>query len=268
MVLCHIRKQAHNNDDTAISNKLQCENIDPCKYANVVGCDHLKTKRARKFRCRNKRIRQLAQPKIVTQKYCEEEIKRGKMEVEVIRTFEEQTPVRIKLLSYPKVRKLVSSREAYKEIVNKEWYGRFEDLIRRSLLTMYSRLGNVKLPDKTCRKKWTKAEWKRHCEWLKSRARPKMVLQAPKPKRKKVPLEALVTSVYLLSRPRYPRKKYHAFCGYFSPVKEAALTYEPSERILKLASAKNPMDIDEDERDPFQVNPRALKFQPSKFIQL
>ena len=264
MVLC----EQHGNAEGRELNQDQCEDVDPCKYARIVGCDHLKTKRARKFRCRSKRVRQLAKPKNVTQKYCGEKTKFGQVDTEIVRTFEEQTPVRIKWLAYPNVRKLMSSCEAYKEIVSKKWHGRYEDLIRQSMLTLYSRLANVQPPHKICQRKWTKAERKRHSDWLKSRAVPKKVFQPPTPKRKKVPLETLVTSMYLLSRPRYPQAKYHPQKGYHSAVKENAMTYEPSERILKLAAPKRSGDESEngEEKDPFQVNPKALKFEPCKFL--
>lgn len=242
-----------------------CHDINPCECSEIVGRDHLKSKRARKFRCKSKRIRRLAQPKILTRKYCEEETKNGKTAVEIIRTFEEQTPVRIKLLAYPKVRKLVSSRDAYKGIIDKEWYARFEALIHQSMLTMYSRLANVQVPDVKSRKKWTREDWKRHCDWLKKRAVPKMQIQPIPLKRKKVPIDALIASMFVLSRPRKPRSKFHPYCGYQSPVKDSALSYEPSDRILQLAAPKHPKnEEDEEEIEPFQVNPRALKFQPSK----
>lgn len=264
MVLCHqVNSLSNCNNVGAIHPP--CQDVNPCECSEIIGSDHLKEKRARRFRCKSKRIRKLAQPKILTRKYCEEETKSEKTAVEIIRTFEEQTPVRIKLLAYPKVRKLVSSRDAYKGIIDKEWQERFENLIRRSMLTMYSRLANVQMPDASSRKKWTREDWLRHCEWLKKRAIPKMPKHPPQPKRKKVPITALINSMYLLSRPRQPRDKFRPYFGYSSPVKDSALSYEPSNRIMQLAVPKHPKnEEDEEEIDPFQVNPRALKFQPSK----
>lgn len=238
-----------------------------CNCSKIFGCDHLKKKRARKFRCYSKRIQHLAQPKYVSQKYSAEETVNGKAAVEVIRTYEEQTPVRIKLLAYPKVRKLVSSREAYRNIVDKEWYDRFHELIQRSMLTMYSRMANVQLPDRSVCKKWTKADWQHHCEWLKKRAIPKVPKELPAMKRKKVPLNVLMASMFELSKPRNPRSKFHNRCGYKSSVKLATLSYKPTERVLKLAEPKHPkVEDDEEELEPFQVNPRALTFKPSKFL--
>lgn len=237
----------------------------PCE--TIVGHDHLKKKRARKFRCRSKRITSLAQPKYLTRKYLEEETCNGKAAVEVIRTFEEQTPVRIKLLAYPKVRKLVSSREAYRNIVDKQWYERFEELIQRSMLTMYSRMADVQLPNRSQRKKWTRADWQRHCEWLKKRAMPKMQPAQTEKKRKNVPLKDLMKSMEKLSKPRHENTKFRSSCGFKSSVKIGTLNYKPTERILKLAEPKHSKS-DEDlelEFEPFQVNPRALVTVASKF---
>lgn len=238
----------------------------------IVGYDHLKTRRARRFRCKNKRLVQLAQPKQVIRKYYEEETARGKTAVEIMRTFEEQATARIKMLAYPKVRKLISSRDAYKDIIDKEWFGRFESLIQKSMLTMYSRLANVHLPSRIQREKWTKADWQRHCAWLKQRALPKMPKDAPIVKPKKVPIEALIESILKLSEPRHPQPKYRPTCGYVSTVKDATKTYTPTKRILTLAVPKPSRLEEEDYEDfvPFQVNPKALKFRPSElnFIRL
>lgn len=236
-----------------------------CDCTNIVGRDHLKTKRAKKFQS-SKRIQHLAQPKYYTRKYVEEETSQGKAAVEIIRTYEEQTPVRIKLLAYPQVRRLVASRNAYKGIIDKQWYGRFEDLIRRAMLTMYSRMANVQLPDKIQRANWTRADWQKHCEWLKKRALPKME-KLPSPcKPKKVPLNNLMASMFVLSQPRHPRPKYVSRCGYLSTVKFSAQRYEPTERILKLAEPKQlKKDEDEPAFEPFHVNPNALSYQPCEF---
>lgn len=234
-----------------------------CDCVQIVGHDHLKSKRARKFRCKNKRIRQLAEPKSFNQKYCEEVLRNTKTAVEIVRPSEEHLPMRIKMLSYPKVRKLISSRDTYKSLVERE---RFENLIRRSMLTMYSRLANVHPPcDPTKQKKWTKADWERHCEWLKKRAMPKMLKNPPPAKSgKKVPLQQLLMSMYALSRPRHPSQKYRPRCGYVSTVKASAQVYTPSERVLQLAVPKVKDADGEDDSDPFQIKPEALKAKPCK----
>lgn len=233
-----------------------------CDCVQIVGHDHLKSKRARRFRCKNKRIRQLAEPKNFNQKYCDEVMMRNtKTAVEIVRPNEEQLPMRIKMLSYPKVRKLISSRDTYKSLVERE---RFENLIRRSMLTMYSRLANVHPPCESKQEKWTKADWERHCEWLKTRALPKMPKSPPPAKSgKKVPIQQLLMSMYALSRPRHPSQKYRPRCGYVSTVKASAQVYMPSERVLQLALPKV-KDADDDDSDPFQIKPEALKAKPCK----
>ena len=234
-----------------------------CDCTKIIGRDNLKTNRARKFYCKSKRIRYLSQPKNFNKKYSEKESTQGKL-VEVTRAYEEQTPVRIKLLAYPKVRKLVPSRDANK--VDKQWYKRFEDLIQRSMLTMYSRMANVQLPDKTQRNKLTRSDWKRHLEWLKKRALPKTEMKPQPIKRNKVPLNDLMETMFVLSRPRFISSKYRPRIGYVSSVKYSAKCYEPTERIRKLAEPKHrKFKDDDDEFEPFQVNPNALTFKPSKF---
>lgn len=267
MVSCHQDISGSVNDEINSDENSLCKRSPPrtlCK--NIVGRDHLKMKRARRFRCKSKRIINLAQPQYLTEKYSEQILPQKKTSVEIVRAHEEQTPVRINLLAYPKVRKLISSREAYKGVVDKQWYGRFEDLIKRSMFTMYSRLANVQLPEKSQRNKWTKADWQRHCEWLKKRALPKREKHPQPVERKKVPLSDLIASMHELSRPRNPRSKYSERCGFISTVKSSAKLYEPTERILKLAAPKFQKDeVDEDDLGPFHVNPNALSFKPCNF---
>lgn len=246
----------------------KCGKKKPCDCSKIVGKDHLKEKRARKFKCRSKRIRNLAEPKWVTPKCCGEQLPAKGPAIEVIKLEVEQTPVRIKMLSYPKVQKLVASRNAYKQIVDKQWFDRLGTYIQKSMLTMHSRLGNCQLPGAAqTQKKWTKADWTRNCEWMKKRALPKKIKRPPVVKRKRVPIESLLVSIDNLSKPRNPAKKYRFRCGYVPAVTEAAQLYTPTERILKLALPKNPVVIDEDMDEiiaPFSVNPRALEYQPSK----
>lgn len=266
MVLCcQVADCASDTFDNAPIKVKTFNCTEPCDCIKIAGRDHLKTKRARKFRCKSKRIQRLALPKYFTPKYCEPEPEKAKLSVEIVRPYDEPTPVRIKLLAHPKVHHLVSSRDAYKGFVDKEWYGRFENLIHRSMLTMYSRLANVQLPESSKRKKWTRADWQRHCEWLKERAVPKLPKTPPPLKSKKVPIEKLMESVFELSRPRNPRKKYRRHYGYESLVKDATKFYQPTPRIMQLAVPKQKAEDDPTEVEPFQVKPSALKFKMRKF---
>lgn len=117
-----------------------------CICPRLFGMDHLKEKRLRALKCK-KRIRILAQPKHQCWKYIPQMVSRpANQKIEIIRTYQEQTPVRIRLLAYPKVRKLLSARNEYKNFIDAAWLKRFDELIQTSLKTMYSRISNVHLP--------------------------------------------------------------------------------------------------------------------------
>ena len=235
-----------------------------CDCSKFAGCDHLKGKRARKYRC-NKRIRRLANPKWMTEKHCGQGMAMPNKRIEIIRLEEEQTPVRIRMLAYPKVRKLVSNRNDYKRIVDKQWYGQIETFIEKSMKTMYSRLANVHLPDQCRRKKWTKEDWQHHCEWLQKRALPKVAKPSPRINRKRVPLDTLLPSLLELSKPKKAIQKFRYRCGFQSAVKHAAMLYQPTERIKILSLPKKLNKDEEEPENPFAVNPNALKYQPSEF---
>lgn len=249
----------------------QCNNSKPrtlpfeCKR-EIVGSDHLVVKRARKFRCRSKRIRILATPKHLTPKYVKQPEMRIGKSIEITRPYENPLPTRIKLLAFPKVRKLLASRDAYRGMIKRDRLKRIENLASRSLLTMYSRLANVHIPPKQQRNaKWTKEDWARHCEWLQRRACPKIERQPRRIKRKSVPLRKLLVSIYQLSIPRYPQPKYLPPHGYESVVKESAKIYEPTKRIITLAEAKK-IPAGEEVEDPFGVDPAALTYKPTSRI--
>lgn len=134
-----------------------CENTAPLSAVEsnekcdiVTKCPKIKknsfcSRRPKKYNC-NKRIKRLAVPRSYTSKYCTESPAKTS-NVEVIKAYEEQTPVRIKLLAYPKVRKLISSRDQYRKIVDASWNKRFNVLIKKSMYTLYSRLANVQYPE-------------------------------------------------------------------------------------------------------------------------
>lgn len=244
-----------------------------CKR-EIFGSNHLIRKRAKKFRCKSKRIRLLAQPKHSRTKFINEPVTptTGK-NIEILRPDVDTLPTRIKLLAFPKVRKLLATRDAYRGgNIDRTRVKRIENLASRSLLTMYSRLANVQIPDKRERKpKWKREDWAKHCEWLQRRACPKPLRLPPRIKRKNVPLKKLLNSIYQLSMPRYQCEKYLPPHGYESVVKESAKVYEPTERILKLSVPKK-VHVGEDEEeneniDPYEVNPKALTYKPSSRIQ-
>lgn len=253
----------------------------PCDLSNFAGNSHKKSMMAKKFRCKSRRLKNLAKPKIVTPKFSSlETINDNKLKVQIIS--DEQTPVRIKMLSFPKVRKLVATRDEFDGIIEQEWTERFKNLIDQSKATLYSRLANVNLSCgfKGQIRKWTPKEWARHREWLAKRAAPRPVFveksqaqQKPvfmKNYRPKSTDEDFETAMKRLSSPRHPRKKFKPTCGFKSTVETSALSYKITERTLKLAvkTSKNPQSADSpaDAPDPFSVKLAALVSKPSKRI--
>lgn len=236
----------------------------------IFGSHHLAKKRAKKFRCRSKRIRLLSQPKHSTPKYVSEPQLLIQKNIEIVRPYHDPLPTRIKLLAFPKVRKLLASRDAYRGQIERERIVRIENLASRSMLTMYSRLANVQMPSKQPQKtKWTREDWARHCEWLRKRACPKREILPPRIKRSKVPLKKLKASIQQLSQPRYYREKFLPSFGFESIVKDSAKLYEPTERIIKLSEPKKLVDDDayDNEFDPYQVNQNALTYKPTTRIK-
>lgn len=240
--------------------------IDCSKY---FGSDHLKFKRHKKFNCRSKRIRILAQPKYLIAKYIKPEDKCIDKSIEIIKG--DNLSTRIKMISLPKVRKLVASYECYKNIASPDKLTNINNLIQNSIMTMYSRLANVHLKyenSKIHRRKWTKSEWQKHCEWLKKRSRPKNIPEIQRVAPKIIPIKKLKESICKLSKPRFPRKKYHKTFGYQSTVKNVYTQYVPTTRITELSEPKTKVEkVEEKEsiNDQFHVNPEALTYVASKF---
>lgn len=128
---------------SAVDSNEKCDSVTKCPKIKK---DSFCSRRPKKYNC-NKRIKRLSVPRSYTSKYCAEVPAKSSI-VEVIKANEEQTPVRIKLLSYPKVRKLISSRDQYRDYIDAAWYKRFDVLIKKSMHTLYSRLANVQYPER------------------------------------------------------------------------------------------------------------------------
>ncbi|XP_070493960.1 uncharacterized protein Theg [Chironomus tepperi] len=238
----------------------------PLNCKKYFGSDHLKYKRQKRFKCKNKRIRILAQPKYYTPKYTTNECRNLDKNIEISR--EVNLSTRIKMLAIPKVRKLVASAEQYRTAIDCEKLCNINNLIHHSMMTMYSRLANVHLTEsRTPCRKWDAKDWQKHCEWLKKRACPKKIKEPKKPPRKVVPLSELEASFNNLSQPRYPREKYRPTYGYQSAVRNASKLYIPTKRLIKLSEPKKIKDELEEEQDEndeqketFYANPNALKY--------
>jgi hypothetical protein len=240
--------------------------------AKYFGSDHLKFKRQKRFRCKSKRIRILAQPKYYTPKYVLNEGRNLGKNIEISR--EVNLSTRIKMLSFPKVRKLVASLDEYKKIIDNEKLSNLNSLINYSMMTMYSRLANVHLTvAKNKSRKWNAADWQKHCEWLKKRACPKKIPQPKRPPRKITPLNELEASINNLSQPRHAREKYRPTYGYQTTVKNASKLYIPTKRLIKLSEPKKINRLEEENevqgdepKETFYANPNALKYNASKYF--
>ena len=244
----------------------------PLNCRKYFGSDHLKYKRQKRFKCKNKRIRTLAQPKYYTPKFVSNEGRNLDKNIEISRQINLST--RIRMLSVPKVRKLVASLEDYRKTVDNEKLGNINNLLHYSMMTMYSRLANVHLTEtRIPRRKWTAADWQKHCQWLKQRACPKKIPQPKKPQQKIVPLSELEASIHNLSQPRYPREKYRPTYGFQSGVRNSSKVYIPTKRMIQLSVPKRIKGLEEESEDlgdeakeTFYANPNALKYNASKFL--
>lgn len=173
------------------------------------------------------------------------------------------------------------------------------------MFTLYSRLGNIQLPeDEEKVRKWTKEEWERHAKWLDSRACAKPLIKCdPKPREWR-PLKKLQKRLKTLAKPKsYPvlvktlefnstltkisiaAKEYMAtdrICSLSRP-KDPQSKYKPEphrnipvesskdipvpERTAKLAHPKVVIKNDELKVNPFGVQPKALKANASDRIK-
>ncbi|CAG9806476.1 unnamed protein product [Chironomus riparius] len=244
----------------------------PLNCRKYFGSDHLKYKRQKRFRCKNKRIAALAQPRYYTPKYVPNEDWTWNQNIEIQRDFNLST--RIKMLSVPKVRKLTASYEDYKNTMNYEKLSNISNLMNYSMMTMYSRLANVQLSESRApRRKWTQKDWQRHCEWLQKRACPKKIPNVKKPPRKIVPLNELETSIHQLSQPRHPVKKYRPTYGYQTAVRNASKQYIPTKRLIKLSEPKAVRGLEEENllgdelKETFYANPKALTYNATDRIK-
>jgi hypothetical protein len=264
---------------------IRCGNVYPVrslastKYVNIFGSGHLLESKNKKFACKSDRIKYLAQPRHPVPKYNPPKVTRLRYNIPIVRLDEDnQLSTRIKMLSYPKVRKLISAKNEYKDFIDHDRLRRYDELIKESSMTMYSRLANVHLPEKrqSMPKKWTKEDWERHCEWLRKRSCPKEVKEYLPEPRYFVPLDDLQDSINNLSQPKKVRirEKYLPEvdrCRYciYRPGEKRGAKYlsEPPERIMKLAKPKClKEEEDDDDFQPFSVNPNALKYQITDHI--
>lgn len=90
-------------------------------------------------------------------------------------------------------RKLVAAKHEFKKFKNEHFLNRFDELIKRSLFTVYSRLANIEVPIRRGKPaKWTDEEWRAHQEWLQRRARNKWPYDFKMPR----PFEEPITKIH------------------------------------------------------------------------
>ncbi|XP_050088088.1 uncharacterized protein LOC126572648 [Anopheles aquasalis] len=251
-----------------------------------------------------RRIRYLARPRRVRQKFFQRPVLARRQETEIIRSYQEPyASRRIQQLALPRVRSLLVVRQHYGRLLCKERKKQLNKWITKSVLTIYSQLASVELPEHPAPKIMTMEDWQRHAQWLTRNACHREPHASPKPPINRKPLAELLDRVESLSVPRYSRKKVTGKEPKMPAVKPAALKATPSEhvlklaepiarrrrakgvvtedtsipenvlkaqasdRVLELATPKRYTKVNNEYRDtPFTVEPNALKAKPSERV--
>ncbi|XP_075170361.1 uncharacterized protein LOC142242681 [Haematobia irritans] len=206
---------------------------------------------------------------------------------------------RTEQLSYPKARKLLVFKEEIKKLFPPERIMNLNRLIRKSLLSLYSRLANVQPPDEIqVIKKWDRAEWAKHLKRLRKLARPKIAKTQPRIPNKRMPLKNMRRYKYLskplkrevLEKPdwtlSYEMKSYKAsdrLMNLAKPViRDTSMLYQElpvriPQTVLKYKASKRTLDLSQPNarrlnevrptdlrENPFGISPNALKAKASK----
>ncbi|XP_035773746.1 uncharacterized protein LOC118456778 [Anopheles albimanus] len=260
-------------------------------------------KRLKRFKT-TRRIRWLARPRRVRQKFRQRPVLARRQETEIIRSYQKPyASRRIQQLALPRVRSLLVVRQHYRHLLSKVQAQQLNKWIKKSVLTIYSQLASVELPEQPATKIMTTEDWQRHQQWLERNARHRQPPAIPKPPINRKPLAELRDRIGSLSTPKYSRKKVTGKEPQIPAVKPAALKTTPSEhvvklaqpiarrrrakgvvtedtsipenvlkaqasvRILELASPKRYTKVNNEYRDtPFTVEPNALKAKPSERV--
>lgn len=232
----------------------------PCNCPHVFGAGEFLRKNAKKSKT-NRRIIYLSRPKRCGQKHRTNKCRRFGRNIEIIR--QPKISTRLEQLAIRPVRALLSTREQYKHFISRSWYERFNRNIFKSMFTLYSRLGNIQLPeDEQKVRKWTKEEWERHAKWLDSRACAKPLIKCdPKPRQWR-PLKKLEKRLKTLAEPKtYPvLVKILDFDSALTKISVAAKEYMATDRICSLSRPKDPQS--KYKQEPF----RDIPVQSSKDI--
>lgn len=212
----------------------------PCNCPHVFGAGEFLRKNTKKSKT-NRRIIYLSRPKRCGKKYLSTGCQKFGRNIEIFR--QPKISSRLEQLSIRPVRVLISTREQYKHFISRSWYERFNRLICKSMFTMYSRLGNIELPeDREKVKKWAKEEWEKHAKWLDSRACPKPLIKCDPEVREWRPLKKLQKRLKTLAKAKsYPASSnVLAFNSALTKVPTAAKEYMATDRICSLSRPKDP----------------------------
>ncbi|XP_067624967.1 uncharacterized protein [Eurosta solidaginis] len=236
---------------------------------------------------KNKRIWALAAPKhqtgkFVTPCFCPEV---GNRKVEIVREYE-ASRTRTEQLSFPSVNRLMElkARDSFKSFPNQRKCT-VNRMLRKSMLSLYSRLSNKQAPEKQVKpRKLTDAEKKERQERLQKLAKPNFDKGKQEEKKKRVKEEEQKAKQQMPSKIlRYLDKPKGAGSSLkriknlakpkqyeFDEPKEWALTnnlksYTPSQRMLKLSKPKIYPTFDPEER--FRVREAALYYTASERIK-
>lgn len=118
-----------------------------CLYKNGIRCpDNLYWQNGKRKKHReNLRINQLAVPRIVTRPYCRPVVDLSKRPIELVRP--PCISTRLEQLALPPIRLLVSAYDMYRSTMDPKRLNKFNYHLQKSMLSMYSRLANAKLPE-------------------------------------------------------------------------------------------------------------------------
>ncbi|XP_073815004.1 uncharacterized protein [Musca autumnalis] len=277
-----------------LPNDIKCFLPDLCKELEYMQCLH------RQSFINSPRIMSLARPKSFkrTPRFVPICACKLKKPVEMVH-LDQRENTRTDQLSYPKARKLLVFKEEIKKRFPPDRIMNLNRLIRKSLLSLYSRLANVQPPEeKKPINKWDRAEWAKHLKRLRKLARPKIPKAPPRIPNKRMPLKRMRRYKFL-SKPlkrkvedkpdwtlTYEMKKFQAsdrlkdlakpmirdtsMLYQELPIKipQTALKYKASKRTKDLSqpSANRTTQLVSPElrENPFAISPNALKAKASK----
>ncbi|KAM7361907.1 uncharacterized protein ACRADG_012771 [Cochliomyia hominivorax] len=221
-----------------------------------------------------------------------------KKHIEIIR-LDQRRHTRTEQLAYPRARHLLLFKQQIRSLFSPDRIFNINRLIRKSLFSLYSRLGNIQPPlEIKPVPKWDKTEWEKHTKILKKLAKPKVAPQLPKEPSEKMPLNQMTRYKYLakpkkcqliekaewvFTREMFNHKASERTNNLAKPVMRdismlyrelpvqvpfSALKHKASKRLNDLAEPlarrtgqAAPSDLKE---NPFGISPNALKTKASK----